>query len=265
MAKSVEKVPSTYSTLVQRLASTSTNYKALNEFLNASDHASQSPARFTVADFPSDLSALPGIQFEDFDGTARLAQVLDQGEPTAPCRLFIVENICAQTVILLGEKFDIDPQFFVDHLNNEPWYRIASVADRIPALPSTQKLHDFLQLRYIEPRELSNYQDLFHGSQPFVVQKENADLEDDESVSSDAKSFMKPDDTTTRISRKAGRLTPRVCKGREFEPLLCTRQVITIWFNKNQDGSKGWTGIFLAELPADTRTGQLTVQQELYF
>ncbi|PMD22779.1 hypothetical protein NA56DRAFT_74532 [Hyaloscypha hepaticicola] len=117
MAKSVEKVPSTYSTLVQRLASTSTNYKALNEFLKASDHASQSPTKFTVADFPPGLSASPSIQFEDFDGTARLAQVLDQKEPKAPCRLFIVENICAQTIILLGEKFDIDPQFFVDHLN----------------------------------------------------------------------------------------------------------------------------------------------------
>jgi hypothetical protein len=154
-----------------------------------------------------------------------------------------VENVCAQTISLLGEKFDIDPQFFADHLNNEPWYRIANVADRIPALPSTQKLQDFLQLRYIEPRQLSNYPDLFHGSQPFVVQKENTDLEDHESVASDAKSFMKPDEKTTRIPRKAGKLTPRIRKGGEFEPLLCTRQVITVWFKRREVRSKGWTGM----------------------
>ena len=158
--------------------------------------------------------------------------------------------MCAQAINILGEKFDIDPQFFADHLNNEPWYRIANVAERIPALPSTQKSHDFLQLRYIEPRQVSNHPDLFHGNHPFVVHKENADIPDDESVASDAKSFMKPDETTTRIPRKAGKLTPRVRKGREFEPLLCTRQVITVWFKKAEGGLKGWTGTLTLHLLA---------------
>ncbi|KAE9377400.1 hypothetical protein N431DRAFT_480447 [Stipitochalara longipes BDJ] len=250
MSVLVEKIPNTYSTLVERLAKTSTNYKALDEFLKkAPEHASQSPANFTVVTIPSGLAVSPGTQFPPFEGTARLAHELEKPEAKDSCRLIIVENVCAQTINLLGEKFDIDPQFFADHLNNEPWYRIANVADRIPALPSTQKHHDFLQLRYIEPRQLSNYQDLFHGNQPFVVQKENADVADEESVVSDTKSFMKPDETTTRIPRKAGKLTPRVRKGREFDPLLCTRQVITVWFEKSENGSKGWTGIILLDPP----------------
>jgi hypothetical protein len=91
---------------------------------------------------------------------------------------------------------------------------------------------------------------LFHGNYPFVVHKENADIPDDESVASDAKSFMKPDETTTRIPRKAGKLTPRVRKGREFEPLLCTRQVITVWFKKAEGGLKGWTGTLTLHLLA---------------
>lgn len=244
MENSLEKVTSSYSALLERLARASTNYRALDDFLQKSaDHISQPPTKFTVVNIPSGLSISPGIQLEEFEGSARLAQELDQPQAKESCKLFIVENICAQTVHLLGGKFDIDPQFFADHLSNEPWYRIANVATRIPALPSTQKLHDFLQLRYIEPRQLSNYQDLFHGSQSFVVQQENADAADNESVASDAKSFMKPDETTTRIPRKAGKLIPRVRKGREFEPLLCTRQVITVWFKKGVVGTKGWTGI----------------------
>lgn len=245
MTSSLEKVPSNYSTLLQRLAKTSSNYKALDEFMHTTDHASQSAAKFTVVHIPSGLSTLPGIQFDPFEGLARLAQELDQPETKEEsCRLFIVENVCAETISLLGERFDIDPQFFADHLNNEPWYRIANIADRIPALPSTQKLHDFLQLRYIEPRQLLNYQYSFRESQPFFAEIElRGNAEDDESVTSEAKSFMKPDETTTRIPRKAGKLTPRVRKGREFEPLLCTRQVITVWFKKSEVGSKGWTGI----------------------
>jgi hypothetical protein len=214
--------------------------------MNTTDHASQSATSFTVVHIPSGLPTLPSIQFNPFERVARLAQELDQPETKESCRLFIVENARAKIIFLLGERFDIDPQFFADHLKNEPWYQIANIADQLPTLPASQRLHDFLQLRCIEPRQLSNCQYSFHGSQPFFVEIQlRGNAEDDESVISDAKSFMKPDETTTRISRKSGKLTPRIRKGREFEPLLCTRQVITVWFNKSEVGSKGWTSICL--------------------
>ncbi|KAN0117924.1 hypothetical protein V8E51_003901 [Hyaloscypha variabilis] len=258
MSITPEKLSATYSTLVERLAKTSTNYKALDEFLKSTaEQASQNPAKFTIAHIPSGLPVSPGIEFDPFEGIAGLVHRLEQPAAKDSCRLIIVENICAQTISLLGERFAIDPQFFADHLNNEPWYRIANVPDRIPALPSTQKYHDFLQLRYIEPRKISSYQDLFHGDQPFVVEAENAEVVGDETLVSDAKSFMKPDEKTTRIPRKAGKLTPRVRKGREFEPLLCTRQVITAWFEKNDDGSVGWTGVILLDPPFKLPAGNL--------
>jgi hypothetical protein len=81
MANSLEKVTATYSTLLQRLAKTSTNYKALDEFLGkATDHSSQTPAKFTVVHIPSGLPISPGIQFDQFEGTANLAQELEQPE-----------------------------------------------------------------------------------------------------------------------------------------------------------------------------------------
>jgi len=147
----------------------------MDEFLKSTaEQASQNPAKFTIAHIPSGLPVSPGIEFDPFEGIAGLVHRLEQPVAKDSCRLIIVENICAQTISLLGERFDIDPQFFADHLNNEPWYRIANVPDRIPALPSTQKYHDFLQLRYIEPRKISSYKDLFHENQPFILEAENA-------------------------------------------------------------------------------------------
>ena len=238
MEKSLEKTTSTYSTLVQRLAKTSPTYKALDDFLGITDHVTQSPAKFTVLKIRSEDPNSHGLQLDHFDGTARLAEELESTDSEDACRLFMVENVCAQTISLLGERFDIDPQFFADHLNNEPWYRIAEVADRLPALPSAQKLHDFLQLRYVEPRQLSNFQYPFYASSSLSTGKGVST-----SISSDAMSFMYPDEVTTRIPRKAGKFNPRLRQGREFEPLLCTRQAITVWFKKKDTGLKGWTGI----------------------
>ena len=53
---------------------------------------------------------------------------------------------------------------------------------------------------------------------------------------------MLPDRNATRILRKAGKLIPRVRKDKQFEPLLCTRQTVTIWFEKVDAGRKGWNG-----------------------
>jgi hypothetical protein len=60
---------------------------------------------------------------------------------------------------------------------------------------------------------------------------------------SDAKSFMMPDERTTHIPRKAGKLNLRTRKGKTFEPLLCTKQAATVWFEERKSGAKGWTGM----------------------
>jgi hypothetical protein len=259
MLQTVQQTPpSAYRTLVQRLALVSPTYAALHTFLQGTSHATQSPARITVAVIPAPYpsSSAPTIHFKDIIGTAKLADELESSKKSEDtCRLFIVENVCAQTIELLGERFDIDPQFFADHLRNEPWYRIENGAERIPALPSSQKLRDYLQLRYIEARTVSTSWDKGIGGGSV---EEDSDFEKDakservntfdlEAAAPDSAtevgwSFMLPDDVTARIPRKADKLIPRARKGKMFEPLLCTSQAVTVWFQNVDAETEGWNG-----------------------
>ena len=241
-----------FRSLVYRLAKTSTTYRGLDEFLNSYDARSGSPPRFTIVTIAPENTPFPLIAFEDLDGTEQLATLLNKSsEPSEGyCRLFLVENICPRTMILLGEHFNIDPRFFADHLSNPPWYRIEDVSDRIPALPSCQKFHDFLQLRFIEVRTVENCQlaspeDGGHElANPYNENlSTSSGLHFRADQGSDAKSFMMPDERTTNIPRKAGKLNPRARKGKTFEPLLCTRQAVTVWFEERKSGANSWTGM----------------------
>jgi hypothetical protein len=232
------KSSDSYRSLVQRLALDSPGYQVLLNFLSE-NHFYQSPARFSLVQLnPPSSEDKPKVDIKDFEGTTQLIDELDATKSSKDnCCLLIVENVCSETISILGERFDIDPQFFADHLNNAPWYRIDDIPNRIPALPSSQKLHDFLQMRYIDTQTISTYRNTFPGP-----------VGRDILNTSGARSFMWPDENTTRIPRKAGKLIPRAREGKEFEPLLCTRQVLTAWFKNLEVELGGWTGI-LTPLP----------------
>ena len=240
MSQTPNKGFSSYFTLVEHLARSLPSFRVLRDFLLAKDHIFQSPTRVSVVRFNSKAPAVSpdhGISFDELNGSSQLGEELRISQPSpAPCRLFLVENVCAKTIQLLGEHFDIDPRFFAAHLDNDPWYRIENVAGRIPVLPSSQKLHDFMQVRYIRAQTVTNDRYSFFRMQTGLGENGFADH------LLDAQSFMQPDTTTTRIPRKAGKLHPRPRKGCDFDTILCTRQLITVWFQKGATDVEGWTG-----------------------
>lgn len=129
-------------------------------------------------------------------------------------------------------------------MNNVPWYRINDVSERIPALSSTEKAQDFLQLRCTDYREIKkaasqNSNDNSNSARAGTFKTE-ADMQ--RIPLSDTRSFIYPDPTTTRIVRKAGKMTPTKLEGKTFNPILCIRYVITAWFQKQALGQKSWTG-----------------------
>jgi hypothetical protein len=242
MVQSSQEPHNSYLTSMQQIAPSEPSLRPLYEFLN--DTSSQSPAQFsivTISHGPSgDLFSTKHIE-----GCEELAKELQENHTSTSKNscLFIVENICPDAIILLGERFNIDPQAFADHVNNTSWYRIDDVADRIPALPSSQKLDSFLQLRYIETRKLLNVQC------PITVAKANTSSSGydgcvlDEDLFSDSRSFARPVETTTRVPRKAGKFIPRARQNQKFPPLLCVRQVITAWFKEKGVVEEGWIGM----------------------
>jgi len=250
MIQSSQEPHSSYLTTIQQLAQSQPSLRALYGFLN--DTSSQSLTQISLVTIGQGPH---GDMFptKHIEGYQELAKELQENHTftSKNCCLFIVENICPAAIILLGERFNIDPQAFADHVNNTSWYRIDDVTDRIPALPSSQKLDTFLQLRYIEMRKLLNVQCPIAAAKADTSGAKYDGCVLDGDLFSDSRSFMCPAETTTRVPRKAGKFIPRARQNQKSPPLLCVRQVITAWFKENGVVEEGWigTGAFPLKTP----------------
>jgi hypothetical protein len=193
-----ESETQSYISFLQSLAKSSSNYKSFTSF-KQKENLLRSPAKFSLVTLKSSSDQAQGFNTRDFGGVTQLADELKASADSEElCRLFLVENVCPQTVSLLGERFHIDPQFFADHFNVESWYRIG--ADRLPPLPSSQKLQDFLQLRFIETQKILNSQPSLNI--PTSPEENNAVSDERKSdvviITDDAVSFVVPDENAAR-------------------------------------------------------------------
>jgi hypothetical protein len=246
MADILEQSAQDYCDLITQLAPSWPGHAALHDFVNLKQHPSTCPAKITVttinsSDRSTDVS--PTIEFKEFENIDDFAQSLASiPNDDSCCRLYVVENVCPRAIALLGGRFDIDTQFFADNVNNLSWYRIDDVSKRIPALPSSEKVHDFLQLRYLDfrPIESKNTFAVSNWIKTGISRTLTDRLSD---PASDAKSLTHPDNTTTRIVRKAAKLVPTKREGKAFNTLLCTRNVITAWFQNRSVARGGWIGV----------------------
>lgn len=249
MADILEQSARDYCRLISHLAPSWPGHEALHDFVNVKKHSSLCPAKLTVATINSSsmkTDVSPTIEFIDFEDIDDLADSLGSiSKDDSCCRLYVVENVCPRAIALLGGRFDIDTQFFADHVNNLSWYRIDNVSKRIPALPSSEKVLDFLQLRYVDFRPIRKTESQNASNPPNRIKtgisRTWTDMLSD--PTSDARSLTYPDNTTTRIVRKAAKLVPTKREGKTFNTLLCTRNVITAWFQKKTLGTGGWIGM----------------------
>lgn len=135
-------------------------------------------------------------------------------------KLVIIESICPKTLTLIGGYYDIDPQFFAQYTNILSWYQMfEAVPERLASLPSTKKAEDFLMLRYVSTRQLT----------------------EEPEASIRARSVIWPDMGNTRLGDSAGRLKPISAPEQTFPPMAFTRQCFTVWCKKKTNGN-GWIG-----------------------
>lgn len=244
MADILEQSAQDYCRLISHLAPSWPGHEALHDFVNVTKHSSVCPAKITVVTINSSsvrMDVSPTIEFTDIEDINDLANSLGSIPKDDSCsRLYVVENVCPRAIALLGGCFNIDTQFFADHVNNLSWYRIDNVSKRIPALPSSEKLHDFLQLRYLDFRPIDKNKSPNPIGSSSRIKTGISRTWTDIDPTSDAITY--PDNTTTRIVRKAAKLIPTKREGKSFNTLLCTRNVITAWFQKKTLGIGGWTG-----------------------
>jgi hypothetical protein len=196
---------------------------SLREFITIR-HDCTKPAEISIVNIPTaggfNLALDPAseVSVVSVEGSHGLLEQLPSlDDTTLSSQLIVVENICPDTLAYLGGAYDIDPQFFAEHINVLPWYRIdKNMPERLPSLPSTKKAEDFLTLRYVETRELS--------------------------ALDNAGSILQPDPFRTRIKHTAGKLTPLSRQGEEFPLLAFTRQTVSVWCQKKTNGY-GWIGM----------------------
>jgi hypothetical protein len=149
-------------------------------------------------------------------------QLPSLADSSSSSQLIIIENICPETLTLVGGYYEIDPQFFAQYTNILSWYQMTeAVPERLTSLPSTKKAEDFLSLRYVSTRQ--------------IYEADNASIR--------ARSIIWPDMKNTRLGHSAGRLNPISAPEQTFPPMAFTRQCISIWC-KEKTNSAGWIGTF---------------------
>ena len=193
-------------------------------------HPCKDPPEVSIVNIPGEGSHASEFSITTLKDPQDLLGQLPSSADTSPfSQLIIVENICPDTLTLLGGTYDIDPQFFAEHINVLSWYQMfETVPERLPSLPSTKKAEDFLLLRYVSTREL--------------------DEKDDASIS--ARSFIWPDEEKARLGpprgHSAGRLKPVSGQETEFPqkspPMAFTRQTISVWCQPKTN-CNGWIGM----------------------
>lgn len=179
-----------------------------------SRHPSRCRTRLSIVDFPNHSGTIDDI-VDPCPCSSNHSRVLDLlTESSQPdCRLYIVESPCPEMIALLGGNLDVDPLFWVEHLDVLPWYRTDEDFYQDPRLilPSTRLRQSYLHLRTIQSRD---------------KQKSGTDS---------IRSYVY-DDESTGILRKAGILRPIAAKQRKFATVVLTRQRFTSWFKKTSIG-----------------------------
>jgi hypothetical protein len=73
-----------------------------------------------------------------------------------PLRLFIVEDLSQQVIELLGSRFDIDPMFFREQIEEKVWYNVRDPWAQPPSLMSNMKHRQWFRLRNMRLRYFKN-------------------------------------------------------------------------------------------------------------
>jgi hypothetical protein len=113
MSNSLFQSSQHYRALGHRLNRASPGYQGLHEFVNIKEDTCESAPKFTIFTInPKEQqdSSESSTSLRAFEGTANLAEYLthlqDQG---GSCNIFLVENICPETIALSGGFFDNNP------------------------------------------------------------------------------------------------------------------------------------------------------------
>lgn len=226
-----------YRAFVAEIASKFARFKPLNTFIHSNTQPSPNNfSRMTVITFSKTNPPTEPLNVAESDLETELAKRIDH-------QLFIVENISPTVVAQLGGYCNVDPQFFLDHIDASlaesehrtptsspnrkevepiPWYRFRNIDEHLPLLRSVQSSIDHVHLRFIGSRE-------YHCEHGDALKMELPDR-------------IMQDLGRSNVERIAGGYNPVPRDKEQFDPVALTRHGATAWFSgqgRQGEWSKG--------------------------
>jgi hypothetical protein len=216
--KSNMQHPEQYRQELDVLASKIPAYEELKLFLDESPELDSSPAKITRVRFNDSLAP----EFADFQED-ELAKHL---ETTQSSDLFVIENVSSNVVKLLGSRYGVGHDFWLDHIANSSWFRLGDIERHLPALASIRLESRHMRHQFIGVRELKTT----NPDHPLCDR-------------------IEPERGSTRVPRIAGALYPLerlsgrsqvvVPASERYPSLALTRQHLSMWFDASE-GDTGW-------------------------
>lgn len=186
---------------------TSLDFTIREDDHHPSFQATESTGPAGVEEFLSRLSSAPR------------AELQSKGPDEAS--LLIVENLCPETVVKLGQALRIPPHFWSEYVENRSWYWKRRVVPQWLTLPSVQATQSFTKTEWVVPR-------------PFQWKPEERDSEEDVALAElEAILWVKSDSRTSRVDRLAGILRPRIRDGESIASLALVREKLMVWMSRD--------------------------------
>lgn len=225
-----------YRDFVRETSTRFESFKPLNSFIHSRTQFNpNNVTRITAINFSKSNAPTAPSEITELALEAELARKVDH-------QLFIVENISPTVMVQLGGYCNVDPQFFLDHLDASlgdisattlvpnakelqpiPWYRFRNIGEHLPHLRSMQSKLDHVHLRFIGSRE-------YHQPQTGATK---AELPDRIIQNSDR----------SNIERIAGGYNPISRNNERFEPLALARHGATAWFGGHGEQGEWYKGV----------------------
>jgi hypothetical protein len=107
-----------------------------------------------------DISVDGGATCTEFDDASELGNWLNAGSgqevKSTSTRLFFAEDLSREIIEMFGSKFDIDPTYFREQIDDYSWYNIRDRWAVMPSLMATMKHRNWLKVRYVRFRYFSS-------------------------------------------------------------------------------------------------------------
>lgn len=103
-------------------------------------------------DFPSSGTPVRKTITSAQELESSLREISGNQRKSIPTRMIIVEDLSSRVIEILGSKFDIDPAFFRDHIDDYSWYNIRDTWMNPPNLSTALSKQSWTRVRFVRPR-----------------------------------------------------------------------------------------------------------------